>query len=150
MSMEISEVYNLVNFFDKSGLSKLEVEIDGAKVCMEKEIRVVGNTVAVSPAPVVSVHEGSQAPAAKAEASEDSIAIKSPLVGTFYRAASPEEKPYVMVGDTVKKGDVIGIVEAMKLMNEITSVADGVIDSIRVEDGTMVEYDQVLMTIKES
>jgi acetyl-CoA carboxylase biotin carboxyl carrier protein len=76
--------------------------------------------------------------------------VKAPLVGTFYRSASPEEKPFVIIGQEVKKGDVIGIIEAMKLMNEIKAGEDGVVESIDAEDGQMVEYNQTLVTIRKS
>ena len=74
--------------------------------------------------------------------------VTSPLVGTFYSAPSPDAAPYISVGDTVKKGQVIGIVEAMKLMNEIESEHDGVVTEIMVNNGDMVEYGQVLVKVK--
>lgn len=74
--------------------------------------------------------------------------MKAPLVGTFYNAPSPEETPFVQVGDAVKKGQVLGIIEAMKLMNEIESEYDGVIEEIPVSNGQMVEYGQTLFVIR--
>lgn len=74
--------------------------------------------------------------------------VKAPLVGTFYSASAPEEEPFVQVGDSVKKGQTLGIIEAMKLMNEIECEYDGVIDKILVENGQMIEYGQPLFTIK--
>ena len=74
--------------------------------------------------------------------------MKSPLVGTFYAAPSPEQPPYVKVGDSVTKGQVIGIIEAMKLMNEIESEKDGVIKEILVNNADVVEYDQPLFVIE--
>ncbi len=74
--------------------------------------------------------------------------VKSPIVGTFYSAPSPDKPPFVKVGDKVKKGDVIMIIESMKLMNEIQSDFDGVVDKILVSDGQAVEYDQPIMIIK--
>ena len=73
--------------------------------------------------------------------------VKAPLVGTFYLAPSPEDAPFVEVGKQVKKGDVVGIIEAMKLMNEVLAPVDGTILSIEAGNGTMVEFDQVLVTI---
>ena len=73
--------------------------------------------------------------------------VKSPMVGTFYRSAAPDAKPFVDVGDTVKKGDTICIIEAMKLLNEIESDADGVVKEILVENGQPVEYGQPLFVI---
>jgi acetyl-CoA carboxylase biotin carboxyl carrier protein len=74
--------------------------------------------------------------------------VKSPIVGTFYASPSPDKPPYVKVGDTVKKGDTIMIIESMKLMNEVTSEFDGVVKEILVKDGTPVEYDQPIMIIE--
>ena len=78
----------------------------------------------------------------------DAIQIKAPLVGTFYQAPGPDEQPYVKVGQQVKKGDVVGIIEAMKLMNEVVAPQDGVILSIDATDGNMVQYGQVIFTMK--
>ena len=74
-------------------------------------------------------------------------AIKAPLVGTFYAAPSPDQPPFVQVGDTVKKGDVVLIIESMKLMNEVTSDVEGVVQEILVKNGDAVEYDQPLMIL---
>ena len=82
-----------------------------------------------------------------AEKIEGSI-VKSPIVGTFYASPSPDKPPFVKVGDTVKKGDVIMIIESMKLMNEVQSDFDGVVEKILVSDGQAVEYDQPVMIIK--
>lgn len=76
------------------------------------------------------------------------IEIKAPLAGIFYRASAPDAEPFVKIGDKVKKGDVVGIVEAMKMMNEITAAEDGVVASILAQDSTMVEYDQTLITLR--
>lgn len=78
----------------------------------------------------------------------DDKQIKSPIVGTFYRAASPEEKPFVMIGQPFKKGDVIGIIEAMKMMNEIRATEDGEVTKILAQDGEMVEFDQTILCYK--
>lgn len=82
------------------------------------------------------------------ESAGDAVEIKAPLVGTFYQAPGPDEQPYVKVGQQVKKGDVVGIIEAMKLMNEVVAPQDGVILSINATDGNMVQYGQVLFTMK--
>ena len=74
--------------------------------------------------------------------------VKAPIVGTFYAAPSPDKAPFVKVGDEVKKGDVIMIIESMKLMNEIQSEFDGVVDKILVDDGQAVEFDQPVMIIR--
>lgn len=84
----------------------------------------------------------------KQEAVPSGNVVKSPIVGTFYQAPSPDKPPFVKVGDTVKKGDVIMIIESMKLMNEVQSEFDGVVDRILVTDGQAVEFDQPIMIIK--
>lgn len=94
---------------------------------------------AAAPAAPAETSAAPKAPAGKA--------IKAPLVGTFYAAPSPDQPPFVQVGDTVKKGDVVLIIESMKLMNEVTSDVDGVVQEILVKNGDAVEYDQPLMIL---
>ncbi len=94
---------------------------------------------AAAPAAPAETPAAPKAPAGKA--------IKAPLVGTFYAAPSPDQPPFVQVGDTVKKGDVVLIIESMKLMNEVTSDVDGVVQEILVKNGDAVEYDQPLMIL---
>lgn len=98
---------------------------------------------AVTAAPAASA----ETPAASAAPKSQGKAIKAPLVGTFYAAPSPDQPPFVQVGDTVKKGDVVLIIESMKLMNEVTSDVDGVVQEILVKNGEAVEYDQPLMIL---
>ena len=98
--------------------------------------------MAMPAAPAEVPAETPAAPAAKSGS-----VVKAPIVGTFYAAASPEDAPFVKVGDTVKKGDVLMIIESMKLMNEVTSDFDGVVEEILVANGDAVEYDQPLMRI---
>lgn len=100
---------------------------------------LAGVPVAASPAAPAETPAVSQKPAGKS--------IKAPLVGTFYAAPSPDQPPFVQVGDTVKKGDVVLIIESMKLMNEVTSDVDGVVQEILVKNGDAVEYDQPLMIL---
>ena len=94
---------------------------------------------AAAPAATAETPAAPKAPAGKA--------IKAPLVGTFYAAPSPDQPPFVQVGDTVKKGDVVLIIESMKLMNEVTSDVEGVVQEILVKNGDAVEYDQPLMIL---
>ncbi|MCD8365224.1 MAG: acetyl-CoA carboxylase biotin carboxyl carrier protein [Clostridiales bacterium] len=106
------------------------------------------------PPPAMAAAENPQSNAQTAsgeEAQDDQTEgqiVNCPLVGTFYASGSPDAEPFVQVGDTVKKGDVLGIVEAMKLMNEIESDYDGVVEQILVKNGELVEYDQPLFIIK--
>ena len=97
----------------------------------------------------IEIEEEKKSPEKKKE--EDNIAeIKTPIVGTFYRAPSPDSEPFVDIGSQIKKGDTLCIVEAMKSMNEIESEVDGVVKEILAENGKMVEYDQTLFKVKVS
>ncbi|WP_337869675.1 acetyl-CoA carboxylase biotin carboxyl carrier protein [Meiothermus sp.] len=108
----------------------------------------VGPAPAAAPAPATPA----PAPAPKAEAHREDtskyVEVKAPIVGTFYRAPSPEAEPFVKEGDTVKKGQVLCIIEAMKLMNEIESEVSGVVRKIMVSNGEPIEYGQVLFLIE--
>lgn len=108
----------------------------------------VGPAPAAAPAPATPA----PAPAPKAEAPREDtskyVEVKAPIVGTFYRAPSPEAEPFVKEGDTVKKGQVLCIIEAMKLMNEIESEVSGVVQKIMVSNGEPIEYGQVLFLIE--
>ncbi len=113
---------------------------------------------AAAPAPAAAPAESKEPPAKKDEPAVDAskndedhlVAIKSPIVGTFYRAQSPDKPPYAKVGDTIKTGDVVCIVEAMKLFNEIESEVSGKVVKVLVEDASPVEYDQALFLIDPS
>nr|MDE5582887.1 acetyl-CoA carboxylase biotin carboxyl carrier protein [Ruminococcus sp.] len=99
-------------------------------------------------APVAQQNNSVSAPSEKNDGEEVGNVIKSPIVGTFYSAPSPDKPPFVRVGDKVKKGDVVMIIESMKLMNEIQSEFNGTVDKILVSDGQAVEFDQPVMIIK--
>lgn len=150
------KIYNMVDLETIEKLADLVAAKDLGEITIadgEKTITVKGKKclppMPLSPAgaPVAAA-----APAAPAEApavpqKPAGKAIKAPLVGTFYAAPSPDQKPFVQVGDTVKKGDVVLIIESMKLMNEVTSDIDGVVQEILVKNGEAVEYDQPLMIL---
>lgn len=136
--MQIDELRELADLMAEKGITVLEVQ-EG-----EKKIRLDRGAAA---APVAQA-----APAVKSvePTSSNEVSgkpVKSPMVGVFYAAPSPEEKPFVAVGDKVKKGDVLCIIEAMKLMNEIVADEDGEIAKICVSDGQLVEYGQCLFLI---
>jgi len=138
--INIDELGALSDFMDKKGISVLEVERDGdsiKKIRMEKAARAA--------APVIEAREEESAELEKEVSGKP---VKSPMVGVFYSASAPEENPYVHVGDKVKKGDVLCVIEAMKLFNEITADEDGEIVKICVSDGQVVEYGQCLFLMK--
>lgn len=149
--MEIKEIRELAGILEDSGLTSLEFDDGTSKIKLEKNpsegcknVYVNGMTHAEAPqgAPVMPVQQtGAKAMPAAAPIGEE---IKSPMVGVFYTAASPEEAPFVSVGTKVKQGDVICIVEAMKLMNEIVAERDGEIVEICASNGEIVEYGQLL------
>ena len=138
--MEYEKIKQLIIDMGNSKLTSIDLEFpDGVKIKMEKNA-----AVAVTPVmQQVVVEETVQDKAPK----EEGNIIKSPMVGTFYSKSSPTSNPYVEVGSDVKKGTVLCIVEAMKLMNEIESEFNGKIAEIYVEDGTPVEYGQPLFRI---
>lgn len=143
--MDVQVIYGLMERFNGLGIERMELETDGLRLCLER-----GSCEGRSPrtaAPLATFGKQETAPfmSTGAEAGEP---IKAPLVGTFFQAPVPGEPPFVTEGQWVKKGDVIGIIEAMKLMNEIVAPHDGQIAQILVPDGQMVEYGQVLMTLK--
>ena len=146
--MDIKEVERLIEIFEASSLSELSLELGNGRLSMKKG-GVVQGAVQSTPSEVSS--DKSAEPAEEKTAGtkqEDKKVIKAPFVGTFYRALGPAEKPFVEVGQQVKKGDVVGIVEAMKLMNEITATEDGIVESIEAEDESLVAYGDVLICLR--
>lgn len=145
----IEEIEKLAKTVAECNLGKIKIETEDFKLTIEGQSAksvVVHNT----PVPtVVASTEISEKSAPKVEAPEiKGNCVKAPIVGTFYSAPAPDQKPFVAVGDTVKKGDVLFIIESMKLMNEVQSDYDGVVEEIFVSNGEAIEYDQLIMCIK--
>lgn len=148
--MKIEEIRELAAIMNEAGLTAIEIEECGARLKLKREI-YAGAPVAVAAAPA----QVSAAPVQTEDAKKDDrgvdfndvVEIKSPLVGVFYVAPSPDSAPYVKVGEHVKKGDVLCVVEAMKLMNEITATQDGEIVDVCAQNGSVVEYGQTLFKI---
>jgi len=140
--MDLRKLKKLIDLVQESGISELEITEGEEKV---KIVKSGGSGVAyAAPIPASAV---APAPAAAAAAAIQGHVVKSPMVGTFYRSPSPGAKHFVEVGDTVKSGDTICIIEAMKLLNEIECDKDGVIKAILVENGQPVEYGEPLVVI---
>ena len=148
--MDLRQIKNLMKEFEDSKIHKLEIKDNDFSILLEKENN---NMVVSTPsyAPVGSYNEPLKAKEQVIEEVEvnDNLLVRSPLVGTFYQAPSPDSEPFVKVNQNVSKGDVLFIVEAMKVMNEITSPVNGTVVSINVKDTSMVEFDQIVMEIKE-
>lgn len=150
--MDIRKVKKLIELLEESNIDELEIHEGEESVRISRH----SSTSAVAQQPVYAAAPA-PAPAAPAPAAAEEEApacprytgtvARSPMVGTFYRAGSPTAESFVEVGQTVKKGDVLCIVEAMKMMNHIEAEVGGVIDSILVDNGQPVEYDQPLFTI---
>ena len=166
--MEIKEIVQLMERFDASKATKLQLKSGDTELVLESalaqnpytqptELPMTAQPVSTGNVTVVqqavpgngnAIAATDTGAAKKEPAAIDGTPVKAPLVGTFYCAPSPEDAPFVAVGQSVKKGDVVAIIEAMKLMNEITAPADGVVKSILAENGNMVEYGEVLMVLE--
>ncbi len=132
--------------FEKLSLSEMKVEIDGESLFLKRELKVESNADLVNRKATDTDSElSSISHKSSVKAKQDEI--KAPLLGIFHRAPSPQEAPFVEKGDTVKKGDVLCVIEAMKMMNEITAGKDGVITAICAEENTIVEYGQTIFEI---
>ena len=143
--MNIRQIRELAQIVRENGLSALEISENDSKIRIEC---ARGEVVVAAPAPV-QVSEA-PAPVVREEAAVDFNRvheIKSPMVGVFYTSPSPDTKPFVEIGQRVKKGDVVCIIEAMKLMNELTADQDGEVVDICVNNGDVVEYGQPLFKL---
>ena len=163
--MKLSEVQDLIKFVAKSGVSEVELEIKDFKIVIKtpngkhdgQQQPIVVQSMPAVAAPVI---QQTAAPATKAEGkpkaeksaktADDSklVTVKSPMIGTFYRSPGPDKPLFVNVGDELKQGKVICIIEAMKLFNEIESDITGRVVKILVDDATPVEYDQPLFLVE--
>ena len=157
--MNLNDIKALMQEFDASGIHKFELELDTFKLKLAKESKEPKVTLAAHhpmPMHMAPAHPAHPAPAVEAApaveeapAAMNGTPVKSPVVGTFYQASAPGAEPYVTVGQQVKKGQTLCIVEAMKMMNEITAPVSGTVTEILVKEEDMVEFDQVIMLIKE-
>lgn len=149
--MDIRKVKKLIELLEESGIDELEIQEGEESVRISRQ----GSRAAApqyyapapaAPAPAIEPARPAEQPAAEAEAPQGHV-VRSPMVGTFYRASSPEATPFVQEGQQVKVGDVLCIVEAMKMMNQIEADKSGTVQRIHVENGEPVEFDQPLFSI---
>jgi len=159
--MDLRKLKKLIDLVEESGIAELEITEGEEKVKIVKSgsggreaVALPASAPAASPPAVQAVSAAASgapavapAPAGEVPTSLEGHIVKSPMVGTFYRAGSPGAKPFVEVGDTVEAGQTICVIEAMKLMNEIEADKNGVIKAIMVENGQPVEYGESLMMI---
>ena len=141
----MKEIYELMERFHGLSIGEMELEYQGMKIFLKKER---ARNDALNPEKQKDVVKEEKIIKIGNIKEENAKQVKAPLAGTFYRSPSPDQPPYVSIGQKVKKGDVLGMIEAMKMMNEITATEDGVIEEILVEDEAMVEYGQPLIVIK--
>ena len=155
--MELEKIIELIHTVSESNLTQFTMEEGNLKISMktDKQTKVIAAPQAAAAVPAAVVTETVQAAVPAQENAQqtqeeilDGNVVKSPLVGTFYNAPSPDAEPYVKEGDTVKKGQVLAIVEAMKLMNEIESEFDGTVEKVLVSNEEVIEYGQPLFVIK--
>lgn len=162
--MDFKEIQELVKMFSKSGIGELKIEQEnfsiklksnesftqvvsgGVVTSMPISASPVAQNPAVVPTPVTPSSEEKAAPAAKSGSNEKTI--KAPMIGTFYRSSGPDKEAFVKVGDRVEVGQVICIIEAMKLFNEIESDVAGTITKVLINDASPVEYDQPLFVVE--
>lgn len=160
--MELKEVYEIWDRFDASNATKLELEISGTKICLERQIEsAVRKEHEMISKEAFQKKELLKENLQKEDLQKEDLPketllkeegdfIKAPLVGTFYSAPSPDASPYAEEGKSVKKGEVVGIIEAMKLMNEITAPYDCRIKKVLVENEQFVAYDDELFVIERN
>ncbi len=164
--MDIKEIQSLIKFVAKSGASEVKLETDDLKITIRTGGHGATETTYVQSIPMAQAPMAPAVPAAPAatetpaappaaaqeEASEEAkyITIKSPIIGTFYRKPSPDKPVFVEVGDTISSGDVLCVIEAMKLFNDIESEISGKIVKVLVDDSSPVEFDQPLFLVDPS
>ncbi|OBY45420.1 acetyl-CoA carboxylase biotin carboxyl carrier protein [Pseudomonas aeruginosa] len=147
--MDIRKVKKLIELLEESGIDELEIR-EGEESVRAQPVYAQAPAFAApvaAPAPAAAAPAAAAAESAPAAPKLNGNVVRSPMVGTFYRAASPTSANFVEVGQSVKKGDILCIVEAMKMMNHIEAEVSGTIESILVENGQPVEFDQPLFTI---
>jgi len=157
--MNLTEIQDLIKFVAKQKVTEVEIEKKDFKITIksEKEEVHIAHVAPQAPlqmaapaaAPIAAAPSAPSAPAAEEE-NANYITIKSPMIGTFYRSANPESDSFVNVGDTIKEGDVLCIVEAMKLFNEIEAEVSGKIVKVLTDDASPIEFDQPLFLVDPS
>jgi len=150
--MNVKEIKEMIALMNENGLSEIEIEKEGLKLRLKKSNGIVHSEFSVAPVPhiVASAAATAGAPAVTKEQSavaKGLVEIKSPMVGTFYKAPAPDALPYVQEGQTIEIGQVVCIIEAMKLMNEIKAEVRGKVVKIAVENAYPVEFGQVIFLI---
>jgi len=148
MSLTARDIAEITRLLEDSSFDELQLEIDGLKIHLRRSGAPAAaaepvRAAAAAPAPTASI----AAPAAAVAVDPALVAVRAPLLGTFYRAPKPGAPPFVEVGASVEPDTIVGIIEVMKLMNTVRAGASGVVREIRARDGTLVEYGETLLSI---
>lgn len=155
--MDIKQIQELVKLINKTSIGEITIEEDGKKITIKQKSDPVQNIITSAQQSFAPVHASPQvsstpqvpnAPAEVAAKADNLITVKSPMIGTFYRQAGPTKPIFASVGDEIKPGKVLCIIEAMKLFNEIESEIKGTIVKVLVDDASPVEYDQPLFLVE--
>ena len=154
--MEYKQIQELIKTINKSNISELSIEEKDIKITIKQEqtsaepqyIMAAPSAMPIAAPAVTAAAPATPANPAPAAASTNQITVKSPMIGTFYRSAGPDKAPFINVGDEIKDGQVVCIIEAMKLFNEIESEVSGRIVKVLVDDASPVEYDQALFIVE--
>ena len=146
--MDIRKVKKLIELLEESGLSEIEITEGEDKVRISRQSTSSVNEVQVIPTQPVNTIDNEVV--AENHRNNNFHKIQAPMIGTFYQSSEPEAKAFVKVGDPVSKGDILCIIEAMKMMNQIECDVDGTIERILVQNGDPVEYDEVLFLISQN
>ncbi|MFH1837505.1 MAG: acetyl-CoA carboxylase biotin carboxyl carrier protein [Candidatus Omnitrophota bacterium] len=144
--MNTKKIKELIDLMNENGLTEIEVENEGLKIKLSKKGQITEQIASFVPSNAAGEPNAKTQDTAKNTG--NSKEVKSPMVGTFYRSALPDSDPFVEIGDAVKKGDVLCIIEAMKLMNEIKSEFSGKIADILIENAEAVEFGQILFLVE--
>lgn len=147
-AMKLDEIKELLDLFNASGVGELEIEREGVRIRIRKAGQPADNPAPAAPALPAQTIESPATVDLEGGGDSGQVLVKSPIVGTYYDAASPGSAPFVNVGDTVEPGQVLCIIESMKLMNEIEAEAAGVVVAKLVENGRPVEYGEALFSIR--
>ena len=143
VQLVLKETRDLIKLLEGTSMKRVKVRAAGLEIELERQDGGMVSFAAPAPSPASAAAAGPAAPAA----APGRMPVVAPLVGVFYRASSPGAKPFVEVGDTVERGQVVGIVEAMKMMNEVTSDFRGTVAEFAVKNGETVQYEQTLLYI---
>jgi acetyl-CoA carboxylase biotin carboxyl carrier protein len=157
--MNLEDIQELIKFVAKSGATEVDLEFDGIKISIKspakkkrgevEEVTIVQQTAPVQTVVAPATTLASPV-AAVAEENSNYITVKASMIGTFYRSSSPDKPPFISVGDIIKEGDAICIIEAMKLFNEIEAEVSGTIVKVLVDDSSPIEFDQPLFLVDPS